>query len=124
MSVTQATVTSTQVAVRYRRNAISLSIDMSADCRTTTLGRHTDRHIGQVSVEISADISVDMLVEMSTNTSRSIYQPSVGQASVNMSTDTQPICRLICRPIQQSKGAQNTRDPKFLLSSMISASLI
>ena len=61
--------------VRYRRNVISLSIDMSADCRTTTLGRH----IGPVLVEISADISVDMSVEMSTDTSRSIYRPIVGR---------------------------------------------
>ena len=53
MSATQATVTSTQVAVKYRQNVSSLSIDMSADCRTTTLGRH------------STDISVEH---------RSIYQ--------------------------------------------------
>ena len=65
--------------VRYRRNVISLSIDMSADCRTTTLGRHIGRHIGPVSVEISADISVDMSVKMSTDTSRSIYRPIVGR---------------------------------------------
>ena len=65
--------------VRYRWNVISLSIDMSADCRTTTLGRHIGRHIGPVSVEISADISVDMSVEMSTDTSRSIYRPIVGR---------------------------------------------
>ena len=37
---------------------------MSADCRTTTLGRHIDRHIGR----LSADISVDMSVNMSTHT--------------------------------------------------------
>ena len=47
MSATQATVTSTQVAVRYRRNVGSLSIDMSADCRTTTLGRHIDRRVNR-----------------------------------------------------------------------------
>ena len=107
MSATQATVTNTQVAVRYRRNVGSLSIDMSADCRTTTLGRH----IGRVSVEISADISVDMSVNMSTDTSRSIYRPSVGRhvdlhigrASVDMSTDTRPICRSKCRPIYRSR---------------------
>ena len=75
MSATQATVTSTQVAVRYRQNVGSLSIDMSADCQTTTLSRH----IGRVLVEISADISVDMSVNMSANTSRSIYRPSVGR---------------------------------------------
>ena len=70
MSATQVTVTSTQVAVRYQRNVSSLSIDMLANCRTTTLGRHIER----VSVEISADISVDFLVNMSTDTSQSIYR--------------------------------------------------
>ena len=35
-----STVTNTQVAVKYRQNVGSLSIDMSADNRTTTLGRH------------------------------------------------------------------------------------
>ena len=49
------TITNTQVAVKYRRNVGSLSIDMSADNRTTTLGRHIDRHIGRVSVDISTD---------------------------------------------------------------------
>ena len=80
---------------------------MSADCRTTTLGRHINQHIGRVSAEISADISVDMSVNMSTDTSRLIYRPSVGRhidrhigrASVDMSTDT------------RSMGAQNTHDP-------------
>ena len=99
---------------------------MSADCRTTTLGRHIDRHIGRVSAEISADISVDMSVNMSTDTSRPIYRPSVGRhidghigrESVEMSTDTQPICRPICRPIYRSRGAQNTHDP-FTLSYAI-----
>ena len=55
MSATQATVTSTQVTVMYRRNVSSLSIDMSADNRTTALGRHIDRHNGRVLVEISTD---------------------------------------------------------------------
>ena len=50
-----STVTNTQVAVKYRQNVGSLSIDMSADNRTTTLGRHIDRHIGRVSVDISTD---------------------------------------------------------------------
>ena len=45
MSATQATVTNTQVAGKYRRNISGLSIDMSADNRTTTLGRHIDQHI-------------------------------------------------------------------------------
>ena len=48
MSVTQVAVTSMQVAVRYRRNVGSISIDMSADFRTTTLGRHIDQNIDQV----------------------------------------------------------------------------
>jgi len=51
MSGTQATVPSTQVAVRYRGNVGSLSIDMSTDT-----GRHIDR---DVSVNITTDISVE-----------------------------------------------------------------
>ena len=49
MSATQATITSTQVAVRYRRNVSSLLINMSAD-------------VGQ---QLSVDISTDILVEIS-----------------------------------------------------------
>ena len=41
-----STVTDMQVAVKYQWNVGSLSIDMSADNRTTTLGGHIDRHIG------------------------------------------------------------------------------
>ena len=98
--------------MKYRRNVGSLSIDMSADNRTITLGRHIDRHIGRVSVDrCSADVSVDM----STDTSRSTYRPTVdryvGQYvdrySTDMSTDTSVESRSICR----SRGAQNTHDP-------------
>ena len=46
-----STVTNTQVAV----NVASLLIDMLADNQTITLGRHIDRHIGRVSVDISTD---------------------------------------------------------------------
>ena len=53
MSVTQATVTNTQVAVKYQRNVSSLSIDMLANAQTTTLGRRVDQHIGRLSVDIS-----------------------------------------------------------------------
>ena len=42
MSATQATVTNTQVAVKYQQNVSSLLIDMSADNRTTTFGQHID----------------------------------------------------------------------------------
>ena len=107
MSATQVTVTSTQVAVRYRWNVGGLSIDMSADCWTTTLSRN----IGRVSVEISADISVDFSV---------ICRPThldrhIGRAS----TDTRPICRSmsICRPIYRSRGAQNSHDPTYFPTS-------
>ena len=48
-----STVTNTQVAVKYRRNVGSLSIDMSADNWTTTLGQYIDEHIGRVLVDIS-----------------------------------------------------------------------
>ena len=50
-----STVTNMQVAVKYQQNVGSLSIDMSADNRTTTLSRHIDQHIGRVSVAISTD---------------------------------------------------------------------
>ena len=52
MSVTQATVTSTQVAVRYRRNVGSLSIDMWTDTQPMCRSRCV--------VNIATDISVDM----------------------------------------------------------------
>ena len=119
-----------QVAVKYRRNVSSLSIDMSADNRTTTLGRHIDQHIGRVSVDISTDTSVDM----STNISRLTYRPTldwyvdrhigrhsadidryISRQSANMSTDTSVDTWLICRPIYRSRGAQNTHDPRKLL---------
>ena len=48
----QVNLTNTQVPVNYRWNVSSVSIDMSADNRTTTLGRHIDQHIGRVSVDI------------------------------------------------------------------------
>ena len=65
MSVTQATVTSMPVAVRYRRNVGSLLIDMS-----------TDRYINpDVAVNIATNISVDM----STDTSRSTHRPRVSR---------------------------------------------
>ena len=78
MSATQATVTSKQVAVRYRRDVGSLSIDMSTDTRpinrSRCVGQHINRHIGRVLVE--------MLVDMLTNISvkhRSICRPRVGR---------------------------------------------
>ena len=110
MSVTQVTVTSTQVAVRYLQNVSSLSIDMSADCQTTTCIRHFNRNIDQVLVEILADISVDMSLNTSTDTSRSIHGMSVSQAMVDMSTDT----RLLFRLIYRSRDAQSTHDPTNL----------
>ena len=67
---------------------------MSADCRTTTPGRHIDRNIGRVSVEILADISVDMSVNMSTDTSQSIHGPSVGRHVDDISVEHRSICRL------------------------------
>ena len=77
-----------QVAVKYRRNVGSLSIDMSADNRTITLGRRIGQHIGRMSVDISTDarpicrpicrhidrLSTDMSVDISTDT-RPIYRP-------------------------------------------------
>ena len=88
-------VTNTQVAVKYRRNVSSLSIGMSADNRTTTLGRHIDQHIGQVSVDISTNArAICQLIYWATHLGRHIDRHSanmsnryVGRLSVDMSTD-------------------------------------
>ena len=100
-----------QVAVKYRRNVGSLSINMSADNRTIILGRHIGQHIGRVSVDISTDappmldryvgryvdrhISVDISTD-SRQRFRWTYRPIldryvyryIGRASVDMSTDS------------------------------------
>ena len=55
MSAMQATVTNMQVAVKCIRNVSSLSIDMLADNRMTTLGRHIYQNIGRVLVDISTN---------------------------------------------------------------------
>ena len=106
-----STVTNTQVAVKYRRNVGSLSIDMSADNRTTTLGRHIDRHIGRVSVDISTDARP---------TCRPIYRAThlcrhIDRHSTDMSTDISVDTRTICRPIHRSRGAQNAHDLRKVL---------
>ena len=69
-----STVTNTQVAVKYRRNVSSLSIDMSTDNRTTTLGRHIDRCLTDMSADISSDISVDISID-----TRPICRPTLGR---------------------------------------------
>ena len=85
-SAMQATVTNMQVAVKYRRNVSSLSINMSADNQTTTLGRHIDQHIGRLSVDISTD---------AWPICRSICRRThLGRLSVDISAK----CRLMCRP--------------------------
>ena len=98
MSATQATVTNTQVAVKYWQNVSSLSIDMLADNRTTTLSRHINQHnyVGRHIDRCLTDISADM----STDTSRLTYQWTlypyvgwyvnryIGRVSVHMTTDT------------------------------------
>ena len=92
------TITNTQVAVKYRRNVGSLSIDMSADNRTTTLGRHIDRHIGRVSVDISTDARpICRPIYRTTHLSRHI-----GRHSTDMSTEISVDTRPICRPIRRS----------------------
>ena len=92
------TITNTQVAVKYRQNVGSLSIDMSADNRTTTLGRHIDRHIGRVSVDISTDAwPICRPIYRATHLGRHI-----GRHSTNMSTDISVDTRPICRPIRRS----------------------
>ena len=70
----QVTVTNMQVALKYWHNVSSLSIDMLADDRTTTLGWHIDRHIGWLSVHISNDARLKCR-----SICRPIHQPSVGR---------------------------------------------
>ena len=107
-----STGTNTQVAVKYRQNIGSLS----ANNRTTTLGRHIDRHIGCVSVDISTDARpICWPIYRTTHLGRNIDQHStdnyvdshIDRHSADMSTDTSVDCRSICRPICQSRGAQN-----------------
>ena len=86
MSVTQATVINTQVAVKYLRNVSSLLIDMSADNRTTTRSRHIYHYLGRVSVNISTDARpICQLTRWPTHLSRHINQYSL--------VDTRPIRR-------------------------------
>ena len=90
-----STVTDTQVAVKYQWNVGSLSIDMSADNRTTTLGGHIDRHIGRVLVDILTDARpICQLIYRATHLSRHI-DLHLTDMLTNISADTQPICRLI-----------------------------
>ena len=82
-----------------------MSVAYRSTCRPT-LGRCVDR---DVSVNIATDISVDM----STDTSRSTHRPRVGRyvdrhigrASVDMLTDSRPICRSRCQPTYRSRGS-------------------
>ena len=104
--------------VKYRRNVGRLSIDMSADKWTTTLGRHINQHIGRVSVDISTDTSVDTSTDIYRSTYRSTLDRYVdrhiGRVSTDMSTNISVESRSICRPIYRSRGAQNTHDPSKL----------
>ena len=87
MSVTQATVINTQVAVKYLQNVSSLLIDMSADNRTTTLG--------WLSVDISTDAwPICRPIWQPTHLSPHIEQHST-YMSAYISVDTRPICWLI-----------------------------
>ena len=84
-TVTRIPVTNTQVAVKYRRNVGSLSIDMSADNRTTPLDRHIDRRIGRVSVDIcSADISSDTTQSTYRRTLDRYVDRHIGRHSADM----------------------------------------
>ena len=79
-----------QVAVRYRQNVGSLSIDMSTDTRpiyrSRCVGQHSDRHIGR---DIGRYVGrhVDRRID-----------GHIGRESVDMSTDISVEHRLICRP--------------------------
>ena len=90
-----STVTNTQVAVKYRQNVGSLSIDMLTDNRTTILGRHIDRHISRVSVDISTDARpICRPIYRATHLGRHIDRHSTDM-STDISVDTWPICRPI-----------------------------
>ena len=92
-----STVTNTQVAVKYRRDVDSLSIDMSANNRTTTLGQHIDQHISRVSVNISTDAQlICRLIYRVTPLGRLIDRHSTDM-STDISVNTWPICWLIYR---------------------------
>ena len=119
--IIQATLTSMQIAVTYWQNVSRLSIDKSADNRTTTLSQHIRQ--GCWHNIIIHRCSTDMLVDIS-GKCRSIYHPSlgryvgqhIGRASVDILTDTLVRCRSICRLIHRLRGAQNTHDPIFHLN--------
>ena len=107
-TVTEIPVTNTQVAVKYRRNAGSLSIDMSRGRQSDNHSRPTYRPTYRSSVSRLIDrCSTDMLADISSNTSQSTYRPTlnryvdwhIGWHSADMSTDTSVDC--------QSRGAQN-----------------
>ena len=92
------TVTNTQVAVKYRRNVGSLSIDLSADNQTTTLGGH----IGRVSVDILTDARpICRPIYRATHLGRHIDRHSADM-STDISFDNSADTRLICRPIRRS----------------------
>ena len=91
MSATQATYISTQVSMKYWRSVRSLSIDMSADYRTSTLGRYVDQHIDRnVSQHIDRHTDQHIMVDISTEY-RSICRPK------SYSSITEPIEQLFDR---------------------------
>ena len=86
----------------------AISTEISADSRSTcrpSLGRHLGWCICQY-------VDQHILVVISAE-SWSICWPTYRSTiSRYMSTDTSVECQSICRPIYQSRGAQNTHDPK------------
>ena len=92
----------TQVSVKYWRKVGSLSIDMSADNRTTALSRHIHQRLTDMSVDMLTDKQpIYRLICLPTYRSRvsiKIYQPRyqlrfgwhidryIGQVSVDQST--------------------------------------
>ena len=130
--------TTRQVAVKYRWNVGSLSIYMSTNNQTITLGQRIGQHIGRVSVDISTDarpicwsicrpthlgrhinrLSTDMSVDIIIDQYVDQY---IGRESVDMS-----ICRYIGRGVHKihmipyfftpiSTTALNTFDTKIKL---------
>ena len=118
-----STVTNTKVAVKYRWNVSSLSIDMSADNRTTTLGQHIDQHIGQVSVDILADARpICRPIYRATHLDRHI-DPHSTDMLTNISIDTWLICQPIRRSVDMSTDMSVEGCTKYTWSEYLTADL-
>ena len=80
-----------------------------------SVGRYIDRDIGRFTNRHLADISIDISVDMLTDISRSIYRPGVGRVSVNMSTNTSAY---IDRHIGRGEHKIHSHDPYYFSMQM------